>query len=283
MINDKVCKILNSDIHHGTHNDRVYLMKMSDKDYPEIVSEIDRLCEENKYSKAFAKVPSLYKDEFLACGYLEEGLIPDMYRGEDDGYFLSKYYNKRRKVTKDIVITEKTLSEQTSQKKGLSLNKDSSGILPEEYVIREAKYSDSGDLSELFTEVFESYPFPVKDPSYIKKTMDEGIFYFGVWKDNNLIAASSSETDSKSLSCEMTDFATHNDYRGMGLAGILLDKMENEMKNRGFITAYTIARAAFLPVNLLFYRRCYKYAGTLINNTNICGSFESMNLWYKKL
>ena len=113
--------------------------------------------------------------------------------------------------------------------------------------------------------------------------MDEGIVYFGVWKDEKLIAASSSETDINSLSVEMTDFASHEDYRGFGLAGILLDKMEDSMRKRGFITAYTIARGAFLPVNKLFFRKNYRYAGTLINNTNICGSFESMNLWYKKL
>jgi len=282
MSNDNVCRMMNSYIHHGTHNDRVYLMKMSDEDYPAIVSEIERLSVEKGYSKAFAKVPFCFKDEFLAAGYIEEGIIPEMFRGEDDGYFLSKYYDPRRKESNGSILTEEKLKENPAVIKKCGQTTEGR-ILPKDYDIRQAEHSDCSDFSALFSGVFESYPFPIWDPSYIRKTMDEGIIYFGIWKDNNLIAASSSETDSKSLSCEMTDFATHNDYRGMGLAGILLDKMENEMKNRGFITAYTIARASFLPVNTLFFSRNYTYAGTLINNTNICGSFESMNLWYKKL
>jgi hypothetical protein len=37
------------------------------------------------------------------------------------------------------------------------------------------------------------------------------------------------------------------------------------------------------PVNITFARAGYLYGETLLNNTNICGSFESMNVWYSKL
>lgn len=48
-------------------------------------------------------------------------------------------------------------------------------------------------------------------------------------------------------------------------------------------TAFTIARALSYPINATFARAGYAWAGTLVNNTNICGGFESMNVWYRAL
>ena len=36
-------------------------------------------------------------------------------------------------------------------------------------------------------------------------------------------------------------------------------------------------------MNITFARQDYVLAGTLVNNTNISGSLESMNVWYKSL
>jgi hypothetical protein len=55
------------------------------------------------------------------------------------------------------------------------------------------------------------------------------------------------------------------------------------MKEEGILLSYTIARAIFRPINAVFAGAGYQYAGTLLNNTNICGSLESMNVWYRKL
>ena len=69
----------------------------------------------------------------------------------------------------------------------------------------------------------------------------------------------------------------------MGFARILLHAMETEMKNEGILLAYTIARAISRPINATFAGAGYQFGGMLPNNTNICGSMESMNVWYKKL
>jgi putative beta-lysine N-acetyltransferase len=82
---------------------------------------------------------------------------------------------------------------------------------------------------------------------------------------------------------EMTDFATLPDHRGRGYSYYLLKKMEEKMHEMGIITAYTIARARSYGMNTVFSRSSYSYAGTLVNNTNISGSIESMNIWYKRL
>ncbi|MDD2310679.1 MAG: hypothetical protein PHH91_13970, partial [Desulfuromonadaceae bacterium] len=36
-------------------------------------------------------------------------------------------------------------------------------------------------------------------------------------------------------------------------------------------------------MNITFARDGYSFGGTLTNNTNISGSLESMNVWYKTL
>jgi hypothetical protein len=34
-------------------------------------------------------------------------------------------------------------------------------------------------------------------------------------------------------------------------------------------------------MNITFAKRGYNFGGRLINNTNICGGTETMNIWYK--
>ena len=98
-----------------------------------------------------------------------------------------------------------------------------------------------------------------------------------------LAAISSCEMDIQSENVEMTDFATLPDYRSRGLASFLLAEMESEMKRRGIVMAYTIARTESYGMNITFGKHGYRYTGTLVNNTNISGGIESMNVWYKPL
>ena len=81
----------------------------------------------------------------------------------------------------------------------------------------------------------------------------------------------------------MTDFATNPQSRGMGLAGILLRHMGDKTRKLGIKTAYTIARAESHGMNSVFKNSGYNYAGLLKNNTQICGSIQSMTVWYKHL
>jgi putative beta-lysine N-acetyltransferase len=102
-------------------------------------------------------------------------------------------------------------------------------------------------------------------------------------RGTKLIAASSAEMDKKALNAEMTDFATDPEYLGQGLALFLLDLMDGYMKDKKYPTVYTIARSMSAGMNITFAKLGYKFTGTLINNTNISGSIESMNVWYKRL
>jgi len=279
MKNDVVCSLGNSVIQHGKKNDRVYLMKLSRDDIPLfVVQKIDALADEYGYSKSFAKVPGYTKDEFTRNDYKAEAMIPGFFLGKTDGFFLSKYYSFDRESLKNKEEIDRIIRDTEGIRKSGRINGTDRS-----FVVRKAEEKDINDLSNLYSLVFESYPFPIHDPDYIRETMDDHIEYFGIWSGDRLLAASSCETDRDNLNVEMTDFASLPECRGKGFAGILLDAMESAMKKDGYIISYTIARAAFEPINRLFARFGYDYCGTLKNNTNICGSFESMNVWYKKL
>ena len=55
------------------------------------------------------------------------------------------------------------------------------------------------------------------------------------------------------------------------------------MDERGMHVLYTIARAISTGMNVTFAKAGYEYTGTLINNTNISGQIENMNVWFKTL
>jgi putative beta-lysine N-acetyltransferase len=81
----------------------------------------------------------------------------------------------------------------------------------------------------------------------------------------------------------MTDFATSAGHRGRGLGHALLGMLEEEASSRGLRTAYTIARASSVGMNIVFARRGYDFGGLLVNNTGICGAIESMNVWHRRI
>ncbi|PKL57779.1 MAG: putative beta-lysine N-acetyltransferase, partial [Methanomicrobiales archaeon HGW-Methanomicrobiales-5] len=142
---------------------------------------------------------------------------------------------------------------------------------------------DAEDIAALYRSVFETYPFPINNPAYIKKAMEGSVRYFVIKKSHVLAAVASCEIDSENLNVEVTDFATNPLFRGRGFASMLLHAMEAEMKNDGILLAYTIARAISRPINATFAGAGYQFAGMLPNNTNICGSLENMNVWYRRL
>ena len=81
----------------------------------------------------------------------------------------------------------------------------------------------------------------------------------------------------------MTDFAVLEKYRGNHISLYLLKMMEEEMKKIGIKKAYTMARALSYGMNISFSKMGYLYSGTVINNANISGDLESLNIWHKDL
>jgi len=278
-VNDKVTCIGNSTLHHGKYNDRIYLMKLSKDDFPEIIEKIDKLALAEKYSKIISKVPSFARDEFTKNGYIIEAFIPQFYNGCEDVYFMGKFLNEKRKFSFDHLRIEEILKVCISK----SSNKRKRTELPSGFDCKICDKSDAYQVSEVYRTVFETYPFPISKPQYIMKTMDENFIYFSIRENDRIVALSSTEMDYNHQNVEMTDFATLPEYRENGLAIYLLQEMESKMKMQNMKTAYTIARSASYGINIIFVKSGYKYSGTLVSNTNISGNFESMNVWYKFL
>jgi len=266
-------------IQHGRLNDRIYLMKLDEHDAPIILEHLSKLASKNSYTKIICKVPKWIAPLFLSEGYNLEASIPRFYNIKEDVFFMSKFLESSRLLEVDRGAFEKTslLLKEYSQKQ------NGEERLNTEYELRRLDISDVEQITAIYREAFISYPFPIHDPDYILQTMNENVQYYGAIKNGELAAVSSSEMDIKSLNAEMTDFATDKKYFGNNLSVQLLKMMEGEMRKQGIKTLYTIARLDSIPMNKTFLKLNYCYSGTLINNTNIAGSIESMNIYYKYL
>ncbi len=94
------------------------------------------------------------------------------------------------------------------------------GSLPEGAHIRICTPEDAEEMSVLYKSVFETYPFPIHDPCYIRDTMQSHVLYFSVELSGKLIALSSAEMSPSYGNVEMTDFATDPAWRGHGLGSL---------------------------------------------------------------
>ncbi|GAB1401474.1 putative beta-lysine N-acetyltransferase [Elusimicrobiota bacterium] len=277
MKQDIVETICNSIVQHGKNSDRVYIMKIGTKNTAGLIKTVNELAEKNNYSKIFAKIPSAMLAEFLKDGYVREAFIKGYYNGKEDAFLLGKYLRKERSVLNNKFEIETIISTANSKKNTLpsQINK--------QYKIIICSKKHSREMADIYKLVFKSYPFPIHEPKYIEQTMDDNVIYFGAVYNEKIIALSSSEVDKQAQSVEMTDFATVPEYLGKATALYLLKEMEKHMIDNDIITSYTIARSESAGMNITFARNGYEFSGTLVNNTNIAGKIESMNVWYKTL
>ncbi|MBN2843784.1 MAG: putative beta-lysine N-acetyltransferase [Sedimentisphaerales bacterium] len=274
---DTVEKIDGALIQHGNMNDRIYLIKLGQAQPQELIPRLEEMAQANSYSKIFAKVPASEIPVFTQAGFRKEGVVPNFFNNSEDGFFIAKYPDPERKVEelsdKYQQVMEVTIEKLTEQNQARAIDAN----------IRKCTKEDVEEMASIYSQVFSSYPFPIYDPAYLAETMDSHVKYFCVEHEGNIAALASSEIDFKASNAEMTDFATLKDMRGKNYASALLTRMEEEMSRIGIQTAYTIARAISPGMNITFARGGYSYGGRLVNNTNIAGNIESMNIWYKSL
>jgi len=278
---DETTRLGNSLIQHGPFSNRVYLMKLHQADLPHILEQVDALCTEHGYTKVFAKVPRAHSDPFLSAGYRREAWVARFYRGSETCDFLSRFVDPDRADPGADGPEIRRVLDLAKAKAGPAVTP---APLPQADEVFACTPGDAEEMSGLYRRVFATYPFPIHDPAYLRETMASHVAYFGVrLKDGRLAALASAEMDTPAGNVEMTDFATLPQMRGRGLAQCLLGVMESEMRRRGLTLAYTIARALSPGMNITFSRRGYKFGGTLVNNTQISGKIESMNVWYKPI
>lgn len=215
--------------------------------------------------------------QWLSLGYRHEGTIDGFFQGEN-AHMLACYLTEERATSVAPELAEDILA--------LSLSKAGTGDekpVPPGYRIREATEGDAEELARLYARVFATYPTPMDDPSYVRKTMQEGTRYVVAEHEGKIACAASSEVSERMGSAEMTDCATHPDHVGKGLLQPLFAVLEKRMEESGIYYLYTLTRAQSAGMNVTAAKMGYQYRGRLINNCTIFSGYEDMNIWVKPL
>ena len=273
---DSIKTIGQSRIQYGPLSDRVYLMQLAPGEAETVITEMRKMAQAEGYTKLFAKIPSQSAPVFLDAGFEIEARIPDFYAGGDAALFVSHFRCEKRRRPSD--------AERIRKVREAALRKAGAGIprpLPAGCDLTVMHADRAPQMAALYRRVFDSYPFPIFDPAYIRRSMDENFSYVGILYEATLIALASAERTGSGV--EMTDFATDPAHRRASFGAHLLAAMEANARQDGVKTAFTIARAVSYGINILFARAGYTFGGTLVNNTNISGRVQSMNIWYKSL
>ena len=279
---DTLERIGDSLIQHGPLNARAYLMRLAPREEPTIVPTLENLARRHGYTKIFAKVPEGAARRFTRAGYATEAVVPGLYGGQEAGVFLGRYFADWRREPANPQALRDVLSV-AREKAASSFRSASSPSLPRDARIIPLGPDQAEDMAEVYRAVFDSYPFPIFDPNYLRGSMTGPTRFYGILIRDRLAALASAEMDPETGSAEMTDFATLPEFRGRKLAGILLAHMTERMRDFGLRTLYTIARAESHAMNIIFARAGYVFGGTLPNNTHIGGGLESMNVWHLAL
>ena len=273
-IDVKGCKV---NVFFDYYNKRLKIFDYKVTDFSAMTKRLVWLAKYNKFDKIFVKVRKKDFQKFLAHGFVMEGVLKYYFNGED-AYILSRFSSKSRAISKDL-ISESELIE------NLIYNTEKKGIRPLEPGINiiTGTAEHIPQLTFIYRSVFETYPSPLTNPDYIKSTMDRNVIYKIAMSNGEAIAAASSEVNKKYSNGEMTDCATTPKARGKGLMQHILLALEKDLKKSEIKTVYTLARAKSMSMNKVFFRLGYEYSGRLVNNCDIFGTYEDMNIWVKKL
>lgn len=218
-----------------------------------------------------------YLEIFIEAGFESEGKIHGYFKGED-AFCMSYFIITDRKTCSNYARKE-LLIKQCLDIKNTFIHHGGNST----YCIRNATKSDIKEMIQLFSTVFLTYPSPVYDEEYLKETMNEKVLYKVAVHNGKIIGVASADMDKENLNAEITDCATYPDYRGKGILSNIIYSLELNLKNKGFITLYSLSRAINPGINIVLSKHGYEFSGRLINNCNICGSFEDMNIWVKNI
>lgn len=257
---------------------RLKVLSYEATSYRALADRLSYLARANDFDKIFVKARRDDWSRFLALGFLMEGVMKYYFRGED-AFVLSKFLSAERLASPHL-IEETALIEKLLQSRGGY----EAVPLPDGYRIIAAGTEHIPQMVRLYRRVFSSYPSPLTHPDYIDQTMQRHVLYRVVENARGeVVSAASAEVDEANSTAELTDCATRASDRGKGLMYALLTDIEDHLRQQGIYSGYTLARATSVGMNRVFYRLGYEYSGRLINNCDIAGSYEDMNIWVKKL
>lgn len=242
-----------------------------------VINESERLASEFHVEKLIMLIRQEDFDLLLEKGYQCEGKIDRYFLGSD-GYFFSKFFDPLRKNSNQWMKEDEILLNASER---IHVSKHPSP--PNDLQFFQLTDRNALEMSQLYQKVFQVYPTPLHDPNYIKETIKRGTLYFGFMNGQEIISAASVEVNLTYKNAEFTDCATLFEYRKHGLMKILVDKLENVLRENGIFCVYSLARALSFGMNRVLYQKEYRYRGRLTNNCYIFDKLEDMNIWVKDL
>ncbi|MFC7440540.1 putative beta-lysine N-acetyltransferase [Laceyella putida] len=259
------------------HNSRMKLLHYKSEDIEALANHLAELAEEKDIGKVMIYADPDDTKAFEEMGFEKEGEISVFFNGEP-AVILSRFIDGRRAVEKDAEKKDEIVE--------LAERKETITEPPEldpSFTLRHATEEDAEELAALYRTVFETYPTPVHDPEFIKKCLRNHVYFSVVTHNGKIVSAASADVFTRYNCAEITDCATHPDYRGKGLLSAIIFDLEKRMRARGVPNLFSLTRAVSVGMNIVISRHGFEYKGRLIQNSQIAGRFEDMNIWVKKL
>lgn len=237
---------------------------------------LERIATANGLTKILLTVREGQWQPLFLRGFELEAINPFFFQGQP-GFHLSKFLDPERRIPRRLEAEDEILNQ------ARHASRPEPKPLPPGYRIATAGPDQTAELAGLFASVFATYPTPLNDPSYLEPRIAGGAGYRIISHRQTIVSAATLEIDAATGSAELTDCATLPEYRGQGLISFLIQALEEDATRLGVQSVYTIARALSPGINKAFARLGYGYGGRFVNNCDICGQFEDMNLWSKRI
>jgi putative beta-lysine N-acetyltransferase len=262
------------------YNQRIKIINYEGPNYDALILRIGWLAEVNGFDKIICMAAQNDWGEFLKHGYVLEAVLKYFNQGVD-AFAMSKFRSQERLISNNLMneidLIEKIMFQLPSQ--GDSLQRQ----IPEGITLRMAITEDIPQLIALYQTVFESYPSPLVYQSYFETIFQKGTLFAVCARGDRVLAVASAELHPKLRNAELTDCATHIELRSLGLMSKILSFLEEELIRRNYVSSYSMARARSFGMNNVFFRLKYEFTGRMVNNCDIFGCYEDMNIWVKKL
>ncbi|MFN7249815.1 MAG: putative beta-lysine N-acetyltransferase [Anaerobacillus sp.] len=242
-----------------------------------VITRMKALAAQYSFTKEIIKSRVEDWPKFLSRGYELEGMINGYFNGSD-AFFMVNYASDDRRTSDCWKAEDDLLDKIVAQKDAAQPNQ-----LPTGYSMRLANVEDCKDLANLYGLVFQTYPTPMNEPSYIKDVMEEGTIFKMIEWNGQVVSAASAEVNETYHNAEMTDCATLLEHRKYGFMQLLISALEDELISRNIYFSYSLARAQSYGMNACLQKLGYLYSGRLANNCIMNDNFENMNIWVKKL
>ncbi|SDJ12197.1 putative beta-lysine N-acetyltransferase [Salimicrobium halophilum] len=208
--------------------------------------------------------------------YSYEGRIGGFFDGEDAyvyALFLDEKRNIRSATEKEKRVLQTAFSYATKEE----------GEAGKSYYIRRAQKADRFGMSQLYKQVFASYPTPMDDPDFILEMMESGVYAMVGEYEGRIVSSCAGDWMPLYNACELTDCATLPEHRGKGLLVSQARRILEACRERRVKTIFSYSRSLSTGMNIINARLGFKYGGRMVRNSNIAGSFENMNIWYRNL